>query len=49
MILHTDVPTRAQLDQLLVAREPWSVSVYLPTSPTSRGDAERIALKNLAE
>src|SRR5262249_9206855 len=28
--------------------EPWSVSLYLPTSPTSRGDAERIELKNLA-
>jgi len=48
MILHTDVPTRAQLDQLLVAREPWSVSIYLPTSPSSRGEAERIELKNLA-
>jgi hypothetical protein len=48
MILHTDVPTRAQLDRLLAAREPWSVSIYLPTSPSSRGDAERIELKNLA-
>src|SRR5262245_26979948 len=48
MILHTDPPTRAQLDQLLGAREPWSVSIYLPTSPSSRGDAERIHLKNLA-
>jgi hypothetical protein len=48
MILHPDVPTRAQLDQLLAAREPSSVSIYLPTSPSSRGDAERIELKNLA-
>jgi hypothetical protein len=48
MILHTDVPTRAQLERLLAAREPWSVSIYLPTSPSSRGDAERIELKNLA-
>jgi hypothetical protein len=48
MILHTDVPTRAQLDRLLAAREPWSVSIYLPTSPSSRGDAERIELKTLA-
>jgi hypothetical protein len=48
MILHTDMPTRAQLDQLLVAREPWSVSIYLPTIPSSRGEAERIELKNLA-
>jgi len=48
MILHTDVPTRAQLDRLFAAREPWSVSIYLPTSPSSRGEAERIELKNLA-
>src|SRR5215510_1590521 len=48
MILHTDVPTRAQVDRLLVAREPWSVSIYLPTNPASRGEAERIELKNLA-
>src|SRR5215471_11739769 len=48
MILHTDVPTRAQLDRLLAAREPASVSIYLPTNPSSRGEAERIELKNLA-
>jgi Bacterial archaeo-eukaryotic release factor family 11 len=48
MILHTDVPTRDQLDRLLAAREPWSVSIYLPTNPSSRGEAERIELKNLA-
>jgi hypothetical protein len=48
VILHTDVPTRAQLERLLAAREPSSVSIYLPTSPSSRGDAERIELKNLA-
>src|SRR5262249_58259566 len=48
MILPTDIPTRAQLDGLLAARVPWSVSIYLPTDPSSRGDAERIELKNLA-
>ena len=48
MILHTDVPTRGQLERLLAAREPSSVSIYLPTSPSSRGEAERIELKNLA-
>src|SRR5215469_10895454 len=48
MILPTDIPTRAQVDDLLAAREQWSVSIYLPTSPSSRGDAERIELKNLA-
>jgi len=48
MILPTDIPTRAQLKQLLAARQPSSVSIYLPTNPASRGDAERIELKNLA-
>src|SRR5499426_1317590 len=48
MILPTDIPTRAQLDRLLAAREPSSVSIYVPTDPASRGDAERIELKNLA-
>src|SRR5215470_9809984 len=48
MILPTDVPTRAQVERLLAAREPASVSLYLPTDPASRGDAERIELKNLA-
>jgi hypothetical protein len=48
MILPTDIPTRAELELLLAAREPASVSIYLPTSPASRGEAERIELKNLA-
>ena len=48
MILLTDVPTRDQVERLLAAREPSSVSIYLPTDPTSRGDAARIELKNLA-
>ena len=47
MNLPTDVPTRAQVERLLAAREPASVSIYLPTDPASRGEAERIALKNL--
>jgi Bacterial archaeo-eukaryotic release factor family 11 len=48
MILPTDIPTRAQLERLLAARDPSSVSIYLPTNPSSRGDAERIELKNFA-
>jgi hypothetical protein len=48
LILHTDVPTRAQLDLLLAARERSSVSIYLPTDPSSSGEAERIELRNLA-
>lgn len=47
-ILHTDTPTRAQIDRMLTARDPASVSIYLPTDPASDGDAERIALKNAA-
>jgi hypothetical protein len=37
MILPTDT-TRAQMDGLLAAREPGSVSIYVPTSPTRRED-----------
>jgi len=48
MILPTDLPTRAQLERLLAVRDPSSVSIYLPTNPSSRGEAERIELKNLA-
>ena len=48
MILHTDVPTRAQVDGFSPPARCPSVSIYLATSPTSRGDAERIELKNLA-
>jgi hypothetical protein len=48
MNLHTDIPTRAQIDRLLISRHPASVSLYLPTDPASTGHAERIELKNLA-
>jgi Bacterial archaeo-eukaryotic release factor family 11 len=48
MILPADVPTRAQVQRLLAAREQSSVSIYLPTDPASPGEAERIELKNLA-
>jgi len=46
--LHTDIPTRGQIDRLLTNRDPSSVSVYVPTDPASSGDADRIELKNLA-
>lgn len=47
MELHTDIPSRAELESLLSVREPFCVSIYLPTTPvTSDADAERIALKN---
>src|SRR5262245_7609327 len=48
MMLPTDIPTRAQLERLLAARDPSSVSIYVPTNPSSPGAAERIELKNLA-
>ncbi len=48
MTLHTDIPTRAQIDWLLASPNLPSVSVYLPTDPASAGTAERIELKNLA-
>jgi len=47
MLLHTDIPSRGQIERLLVARERSSVSVYLATDPASANDAERIELRNL--
>src|SRR5262249_6857240 len=46
--LHTDMPTRAQVDRLLDSRHPASVSIFLPTDPASDGAAQRIELGNLA-
>jgi hypothetical protein len=46
--LHTDIPTRGDVDRLLESRHPASISIYLPTDPASTGQAERIALRNLA-
>jgi Bacterial archaeo-eukaryotic release factor family 11 len=48
MSLHTDIPTRAQVERLLDNRHPVSVSIYLPTDPVSNGRAERTELANLA-
>jgi hypothetical protein len=48
MSLHTDIPTRAQIDRLFTSRNPASVSVYLSTDRRSAGQADRIELKNLA-
>jgi hypothetical protein len=48
MLLHTDIPTRAQLDRLLSSRNPASVSIYLSTDPVSANVGERIELGNLA-
>lgn len=49
MSLHTDIPSRRQVERLLQARGGRLVSIYLPTSPiTPEADASRIAFKNLA-
>ena len=48
MNLHTDIPTRAEIDWVLTTRHPASVALYLPTDPVSSGQAERIELRNLA-
>src|SRR5262245_3860236 len=48
-MLHVDIPARADIEALIGHRGPACVSLYLPTSPiTSRAQADRIALKNLA-
>jgi hypothetical protein len=48
MLLHTDIPTRDQLDRLLSSRTPGSVSIYVATDPVSANVGERIELGNLA-
>ena len=48
MTLHTDIPSRSELERLLTARREPCVSIYLATSPiTQAAQAARIALKNL--
>ena len=49
MILHTDIPTRANIDRLLLSRDPASVSIYLPTDPASSNAGPRTGLRNLGE
>lgn len=46
-MLHTDIPTAGSILQLARARAPFSVSIYLPTSPIpSESEPARIALRN---
>jgi len=48
-MLPIDLPSRADLEALLVARDPSSVSIYVPTTPIStEADLSRIELRNLA-
>ena len=47
--LHTDIPSRRQIERLLQERGGPLVSIYLPTTPiTPEAEADRIAFKNLA-
>jgi hypothetical protein len=46
--VHTDIPTRADLEQLLSVRDAACVSIYLPTTPEERGERDRLEFKRLA-
>jgi hypothetical protein len=49
-MLHTDIPTRRDLDALLTARAEGSVSIYVPTTPISTEvQASRIEFRNLCD
>ena len=48
MTVHSDIPTHAQIEHLLVGRNPSSVSIYLPTSRFEQGaQSDRVVLSNL--
>jgi hypothetical protein len=46
--VHTDIPTRADLERLLAVRDAACVSIYVPTAPEEPGVRDRIAFKTLA-
>lgn len=49
MTLHTDIPSRSEVERLIAVRDPACVSIYVPTSAITRdAQAARIELKNLA-
>ncbi len=48
-MLHVDIPTRAEIEALMLNHGPARVSLVLPTTPlTQDAQADRIVLKNLA-
>jgi hypothetical protein len=48
-MLHTDIPSRSEVERLLAVRDPACVSIYVPASPlTHEAQAARIELKTLA-
>ena len=47
--MHTDIPTRSDVERLMTVRKAGCVSIYLPTSPVpAEASAARIDLKNLS-
>jgi Bacterial archaeo-eukaryotic release factor family 11 len=47
--LHTDIPSRSEIERLLATRGPACASVYLPTSPLKQDiQADQTEFKNLA-
>jgi hypothetical protein len=46
--VHTDIPTRADLEQLLAVRDPACVSIYVPTAPEERGERDRLEFEQLS-
>jgi release factor family 11 len=49
-MLHVDIPTHAQMDQLVRARRQGSVSIYVPTTPvTPDAGASRIDFRNAVD
>jgi hypothetical protein len=48
MPLHTDIPTRAEIDRLLASTSPHCVSIYLPTHRVTQETAQdRLVLRDL--
>ena len=45
--MHTDIPTRDDLEQLLEVRDAACVSIYLPTALEERGERDRLVYKSL--
>jgi hypothetical protein len=48
-MLHVDIPTPADLAALIVYRGDICVSIYVPTTPLSQGNQDRIEFKNAAK
>jgi hypothetical protein len=47
--VHTDIPTRADLERLLSVRDTACVSIYMPTAPEESGGRDRLEFRRLGE